>query len=104
MQAAWDKGDSADLHEFTTPEVYAEIKMQMQERGAQADFTDVVTLDAELLGIDTTATDYLASVRFDAQIREAPGGPALPFREVWNLAKPMSGATGWMLAGIQQLA
>ena len=103
MQAAWDKGDSADLHEFTTPEVYAEIKMQMQERGAQTDFTDVVTLDAALLGIDTTATDYLASVRFDAQIREAPGAPALPFREVWNLAKPMSGATGWMLAGIQQL-
>src|SRR5471030_2306623 len=104
MQAAWDKGDSADIHEFTTPEAYAEIKMQMQERGAQTDFTDVAMLDAELLGIETTATDYLASVRFDAQIREAPGAPALPFREVWNLAKPMSGATGWMLAGIQQLA
>ena len=104
MQAAWDKGDSADIHEFTTPEAYAEIKMQMQERGAQTDFTDVVTLDAELLGIEATPTDYLASVRFAAQIREAPGALAMPFSEVWNLAKPMSGATGWMLAGIQQLA
>ncbi|WP_295990104.1 Tim44 domain-containing protein [Rugamonas sp.] len=104
LQAAWDKGDAADLHEFTTPEVYAELKLQMQERGAQADFTDVVSLDAELLGIETTATDYLASVRFNALIKDAPAAPALPFQEVWNLSKPTSGATGWMLAGIQQLA
>jgi len=102
MQAAWDKGDVADLREFTTPEVFAELKMQIAERGANADFTDVVSIDAQLLGIETTASDYLASVQFDGMIRTAPNAPAEPFVEVWNMEKPLSGNTGWVLAGIQQ--
>jgi predicted lipid-binding transport protein (Tim44 family) len=104
LQAAWDKGDVADIREFTTPEVFAELKMQITERGAQADFTDVVSIDAELLGIETSDSDYLASVKFAGMIRSAPGAAAEPFHEVWNLAKPVNGSTGWMLAGIQQLA
>lgn len=104
LQAAWDKGDSADIREFTTPEVFAELKMQISERGAQKDYTDVVTIDAELLGIETSASDYLASVKFTGTIKPAPDALAEPFNEVWNLSKPVSGAGGWMLAGIQQLA
>ncbi|MDB5747750.1 MAG: hypothetical protein JWP72_2598 [Massilia sp.] len=102
MQAAWDKGDVGDLREFTTPEVFAELKMQIAERGANADFTDVVSIDAQLLGIETTASDYLASVQFNGMIRTAQNAPAEPFAEVWNMEKPLSGNTGWVLAGIQQ--
>lgn len=104
MQAAWDKADFNDLREFTTPEVYAELKMQIQERGDVADFTDVVSIDAELLGIETTAADYLASVRFNGMIRTAPDAQAEPFTEIWNMSKPVDGSTGWVLAGIQQLS
>jgi len=104
MQAAWDKADVADLREFTTPEIFAELKMQIAERGATPDFTDVVSIDAQLLGIETSATDYLASVQFNGMIRTAPNAPAEPFAEVWNMEKPLSGNTGWVLAGIQQLA
>jgi predicted lipid-binding transport protein (Tim44 family) len=104
LQAAWDKGDVNDLREFTTPEVFAELKMQIQERGANADFTDVVSIDAQLLGIETTATDYLASVQFNGMIKPAPDALPEPFAEVWNMSKPLNGATGWVLAGIQQLA
>ncbi|MFS2005224.1 Tim44 domain-containing protein [Duganella sp. CT11-25] len=104
LQAAWDKGDVADIREFTTPEVFAELKMQITERGGQADFTDVVSIDAELLGIETSGNEYLASVKFAGMIKPAPDALAEPFNEVWNLSKPVSGATGWMLAGIQQLA
>jgi predicted lipid-binding transport protein (Tim44 family) len=104
LQAAWDKGDVADIREFTTPEVFAELKMQITERGGQADFTDVVSIDAELLGIETSGSEYLASVKFAGMIKPAPDALAEPFNEVWNLSKPVSGATGWMLAGIQQLA
>jgi predicted lipid-binding transport protein (Tim44 family) len=104
LQAAWDKGDVADIREFTTPEVFAELKMQITERGPQADYTDVVTIDAELLGIETSGSEYLASVKFYGTIKPAPDALAEPFNEVWNLSKPVSGATGWMLAGIQQLA
>jgi len=104
LQVAWDKGDVADIREFTTPEVFAELKMQITERGAQTDYTDVVQIDAELLGIETGESDYLASVKFYGAMKPAPDALAEPFQEVWNLSKPKSGATGWMLAGIQQLA
>ena len=102
MQAAWDRGDTNDLREFTSPEVFAELKLQIQERGAVADFTDVVNVDAQLLGIEQTATDYLASVQFNAMIRSAKDALPEPFVEVWNMSKPLSGAGGWVLAGIQQ--
>ena len=104
MQAAWDKGDANDLREFTTPEVFAELKTQILERGGNADYTDVVSIDAQLLGIETTATDYLASVQFNGMIRTAPNAPAEPLAEVWNMSKPLSGNGGWVLAGIQQIA
>jgi predicted lipid-binding transport protein (Tim44 family) len=103
LQAAWDKGDTNDIREFTTPEVFAEMRLQLSER-TQADYTDVVSLDAELLGIETTATDYLASVRFTGMVKPARDALAEPLNEVWNLSKPVSGSAGWLLAGIQQLA
>jgi predicted lipid-binding transport protein (Tim44 family) len=103
MQAAWDRGDVADLREFTAPEVLAELQLQIQERGGSQDYTEVVSIDAQLLGIETTERDYLASVQFNGMIRNAPGAPAEPYVEVWNLSKPLSGNGGWVLAGIQQI-
>ncbi|MES2015227.1 MAG: Tim44-like domain-containing protein [Pseudomonadota bacterium] len=104
MQAAWDKADTNDLKEFTTPEVFAELKMQIQERGQSADFTDVVSIDGELLGIETGDHDDLASVKFVGMIKSSPTAAAEPFAEVWNMSKPHNGSTGWVLAGIQQLS
>lgn len=101
MQAAWDKAEVQDIREFTTPEMFAELKMQLTERGVSPNHTDVVTLDAELLGIETNESDYLASVRFTGMIREYESAVAEPFNEIWNLTKPISGG-GWLLAGLQQ--
>jgi len=103
LQAAWDKGDVADIREFTTPEVFAELKLQITERGVQKDYTDVVSIEAELLGIETSNNEYLSSVKFSGTIKPAPDALAEPFNEVWNLVKPVSGNGGWLLAGIQQL-
>ena len=108
LQAAWDKADINDIREFTTPEMFGELRLQLQERGATANVTDVVTLDAELLGIETVGSDYLASVKFSGMVREdqplsSTQAPA-PFAEVWNLSKPTSGQGGWILAGIQSLS
>ena len=102
LQAAWDKADINDIREFTTPEMFAELRMQLTERGASPNTTDVVQVDAELLGIETTAYDYMATVRFQGLIKEAPELSAEPFAEIWNLSKPQSGG-GWVLAGIQQV-
>lgn len=103
LQAVFDAGDLNDLREFTTPEMYAELKLDVDERKGAANRTDVVTLDAQLLGVETTAVEHIASVRFTGMIREEADGEARPFDEVWNLVKPVSGAGGWVLAGIQQL-
>ncbi|MDE2202224.1 MAG: Tim44 domain-containing protein [Burkholderiaceae bacterium] len=103
LQAAWDAGNLNDIREFTTPEMFAEIKMDLADRGAAPNKTDVVSVDAEMLGIETHPTEYLASVRFSGMIREEANAPAQPFAEVWNLSKPTQGSGGWVLAGIQQL-
>jgi predicted lipid-binding transport protein (Tim44 family) len=104
LQAAWDRADVNDIREFTTPEMFAEMRMQLQERGASANHTDVVSIDAELLGIETAADEYLASVRFSGQIKESEDAPVAPFTEIWNLSKPVQGNGGWTLAGIQQVS
>ncbi|MET0962353.1 MAG: Tim44-like domain-containing protein [Noviherbaspirillum sp.] len=104
LQDAWDKANVKDISEFTTPEMFAELRMQIQERGASPNVTDVVQLNAELLGIEETPQDYLASVKFSGLIKEAPDASAAEFAEVWNLSKPKSGQGGWVLAGLQQLS
>ncbi|MDR1936210.1 MAG: 39S ribosomal protein L45 [Candidatus Accumulibacter sp.] len=103
LQAANDAKNLDDIREFTTPEMFAEIKLQMDERGAAAQQTDVVQLDAGLLEAVTEDQRHVASVRFSGLIREQAGAAAAPFDEVWTLTKPVSGESGWVIAGIQQL-
>lgn len=103
LQAAYDTANIADLREFTTPALFAELRMQLSERGQTPNQTDVVQLDAEVLGVETDSATHLASIRFHGLIRETEGGTAEAFDEVWNLEKPVSGQSGWLLAGIQQL-
>jgi predicted lipid-binding transport protein (Tim44 family) len=103
LQAAWDAKDLADIREFSTPEMYAEIKMQLADAKDEKNQTEVVDLDAEVLGVESSVNDDLASVRFKGTLREQVNGPAEPFEEVWNLVKPKSGRSGWLLAGIQQI-
>ncbi|WP_044528557.1 Tim44 domain-containing protein [Herbaspirillum sp. B65] len=103
LQAAWDKADINDIREFTTPEMFAELRLQIQERGTASNQTDVVSLDAEVLGVETVGNDYLASVKFFGFIKEDPSASPAQFAEIWNLSKPATGQGGWVLAGIQQL-
>lgn len=102
LQAAFDAGDLNDLREFTSPEVFAELKLQIDEDREAGQRTDVVEIDAELLGIEQRAGEYLASVRYSGMMRENPEQPAESFVEIWNLTRPVDGPGGWVLAGIQQ--
>lgn len=100
LQLANDSGALDEIREFTTDEVFAELSRSRGEAGQQ---TDVVSLDAQLLEVVREADKYWASVRFSGLVREAAGAQALPFAEVWHLAKPVDGSSGWLLAGIQQM-
>ena len=103
LQKAWDQGDLAALREYTTPEMFATIEQDLAGRADSANQTDVVTLNAQLLGIETADNTYYCSVQFTGMIREQVGAQANSFSEIWNLSKPVSGPGGWVLAGISQL-
>ena len=103
LQAAWDARNLADISQFTTPEILAEIRVQLDEDGGTANRTQVVKVDAELLGIEEGVEDWVARVRFSGTIREHPGESAQPFQEIWNLSKRKKRGAGWLLAGIQHL-
>ncbi len=103
LQAAHDNGKIDELREFTSDAMFASIKQDLQQHGAGGQQTDVVTLNADLLEALTEGDTHWASVRFSGMIRENPDAQPESFQEIWNLAKPTSGATGWVLAGIQQI-
>lgn len=104
LQAAHDAGDLEDIRGFTTPEVFAEIRQQMAERGSAAQNTDVVDLNAEVVEVAEESGRYVVSVRFTGLVREEAGSAPVAFDEVWHLVKPVSGGSGWLIAGIQQTA
>ena len=102
LQAANDKADLADLRAFTAPELFASLRLDLQERGGAAQQTDVVTLDAELLDFAQERDRQIVSVRFHGLIREEADGAAQPFDEVWHLVRPADGdGASWAIAGIQ---
>lgn len=108
LQAAWDKGDITTLRSMMTDGMLAEIKHQLEERETQSggalNQTDVVMIDAQLLGIEDLGDSYMASVEFSGLIREEASAGPNPFREVWNMAKPKDNSSGWLVAGLQALA
>ena len=105
MQAANDAKDVADIRDFTTPEMYAELSLQIQERGDAPQKTEIVTLNVSVLEVVTEGQRAVASVRYTGEIREAAGAPVESFDEIWHVSKRLDDAKStWLLAGIQQLA
>ena len=107
LQAAWDRSDIATLRSMMTDGMLEEIRAQLAEResqrGAEPNHTDVVMIEAQLLGIEEMDDRYMASVEFSGMIREELSAGPSPFREVWNMTKSKSGNSGWLVAGVQAL-
>ena len=102
MQTANDAADLTDLRNFTTPEMFASIRLELQERGTSAQQTDVVKVDAQVLDVSQEAERQIVSVRFYGLIREEKDGAAADFDEVWHLVKPLDDSRSWAIAGIEQ--
>ncbi|MFN6995968.1 MAG: Tim44 domain-containing protein [Aquincola tertiaricarbonis] len=102
MQAANDAGQVDDLRKFTTPELFASLRLDLQDRGAKAQQTDVVQLDADLADYAEEQGQQIVTVRFHGLIREEIGAGAEPFNELWHFVKPVAGGD-WAIAGIQPL-
>ncbi len=107
LQAAWDRGDVPALRAMMTEGMLAEIQWQLAERertgGAAEMRSEVVMIDAQLLGIEEVDNGYMASVEFSGLMRESLDAGPNPFRELWNITRPKGGEGRWLVAGVQAL-
>lgn len=106
LQDAWDRSEIHALTALTTPEMLSELCLELPGRTMCADAsrsTEVVTLQAELLGFEVLAQADVVSVEFSGLIRESADGVAVPFRELWMLTRSNGHAVGWRLARHQAL-
>jgi len=102
LQAANDRKDLNDIREYATPEMFAEISMQMSERGNTPQKTDVIAITGDLLAVANEVDMAIASVRFTGQLSENNGAPE-GIDEVWHVQKNLRDEKSvWLLAGIQQ--
>lgn len=99
LQAAYDQKNLADLKAFTLPEVFAEIKMQLDERGDESNVTEVINLNAELLDVSKQSYSTMASVRFTGSIKENNEVNSLD--EIWHF-RQLENSNEWAVGGIQQ--
>jgi predicted lipid-binding transport protein (Tim44 family) len=104
LQAANDAGDLDDIRQFTTPEMFAELKMELADRGTAIQKTEVVNINTNVIEVDEDADRYLVSVRFTGVIRDGTGEPDEAFDEIWHLTKSRQGGSGWVVSGIQQMS
>ncbi|TVQ94871.1 MAG: Tim44 domain-containing protein [Chromatiaceae bacterium] len=103
LQAAWDRSDFRDIRDYTAPELFAELKRAREAMGSVDNYTEVVRLEAELLGVQRDSERVVASVRFTGLIREEADGIANPLDEIWHVAHAWDSAEGdWQIIGIQQ--
>jgi len=100
LQAANDACNIEDLRKFTTPELFASLRLDLQERGGVAQQTDVMQLDANLVDTAREESQWVATVRFSGLIREEASQGAQPFDELWHLVRPLTGNADWAIAGI----
>jgi len=106
LQDAWDRSDIPALRVMMTDTMLNEIKTQLADReshgSTSSNKTEVMVLEAQLLGIEELTGSYMASVEFSGMVREEVSAGPSSFREVWNMTKSKTGG-GWLVAGVQAL-
>ena len=100
LQAAYDQKNLQDLTTFTAPEVFGEIKMQLDERGDAPNKTEVINLNAELLDVSKQFDSTMASVRFTGSVKENED-PMTQLDEIWHF-RQFGNSKEWVVGGIQQ--
>jgi len=104
LQHSWDRRDLADIAQFTTPEVLAEIQRQA-EADPKPSKTELLLINARLLEFREEERDTVLSVYFDVLLREnVTEERPKQVREVWHFSRPTGDPdANWRLEGIQQL-
>lgn len=104
LQAAWDKADFNDIKEYTTPELFEELRRERMDLGTDPQVTEAVTLQVQLVGVRRDGDLVVVSLEFSGLIREAASEGANPFREIWHIQHAWNTPDGdWFITGIQQV-
>ena len=103
LQAANDARNLNDLRSFTTPEMFAHLQLDLHERPAGEQVTEIIHVDTQVLDVANEPEQQVVSVRFTGQLREEAGAAPVAFNEVWHLVKPHGDNASWVIAGIEQL-
>ena len=101
LQASNDAGNLDDIRAFTTPEMFAEIQMDIRERNGATQETRVMELEADVREVAEEGNIYIVSVHFTGRVQEDGADPE-DINETWHMTKPRQGSGGWVLAGVQQ--
>ncbi|MFT3817048.1 MAG: TIM44-like domain-containing protein [Rubrivivax sp.] len=103
IQQAWDRADLAALSAMASAPLLEDLRRQLAERGPGPNHTEVIRVEARLLAVEDLSEAQLASIEFSGLIRESQGERAMPFRELWMLARPQGADAGWQVARVQAL-
>ena len=101
LQQANDKRDVSTMRDYMTPEFYSVIAVQIDPMGV-VQHTEIISLEVAVVEVVTENNKNIASVRFTGSMRDAATAATESFDEVWHLEKPLDGASGWLISGIQQ--
>lgn len=102
MQTSWDKRDLEDISHFATAAVMANLQEQMRE-DPNPSHTELMMVDAQLLGVAPDGNGERAEVYFDVLMKERPDQQTPEnVREIWHFYR-VSPTANWKLDGIQQV-
>lgn len=103
MQKSWDNRDLDDIANFASSYVINQLKEDMA-KDPNPSTTEIMLVNAELLGVETSGEEQRAQVYFDVLLREDPRqSTPTSVREIWHFMR--IGQNGhWKLDGIQQVA
>lgn len=103
MQKSWDNRDLADIAQFATPAVMKVLNEQLAN-DPNPSKTELILINANLLGVENDGPNQRAQVYFDVLMRENPNQQTPEsVREIWHFLR--EGDKGnWKLDGIQQVS
>ncbi len=101
LQAANDERNLDDLRAFSTPEMFAEMKADLLERGDGKQHTDVISVNPTIVDFADEGRQRVVSVRYVGVIRQQASANAESFDETWHLVQT-DDSPAWRIAGIQQ--
>lgn len=101
LQRAWDTGNVVEISDFTTNELFIMVTHQLRERGAVAQKSEIINLDAKFLGLVQDGAEHVAVVEFNGAMKIS--GEFEQVCERWVLVRPVDESVGWLLAGIEQV-